>query len=269
MWRCTNCGAKNINDSEKTCPCCGMLHVEQPQQKPNEVVNYQSKKGDYGNDKERVIEAILKLNADFGGFALSGTGFIIEGDYIVTNAHVVTRQIKNQEIEVAKNILASFDKTIRQKIFQLKLLDYNAAEDVAILKAINFSDFTYRLKLGDSLKVKRADKVFTIGCPLDFDFSYLEGVVSAPSRKDNLFNEVIQTNLPINHGNSGGPLCNERCEVIGITTFTKKALNLDTEVMSEGARTTLPIFKTIDGMSFCVTSEAIKQLLSKVKMKGR
>lgn len=271
MWRCTNCGEKILDDNIKICPCCGEEYHQEPLvEKAMKILDDENEKNAKNvKEKDRVIEAIVKLNADFNGFTGSGTGFVIEGDYIVTNAHVVTQSAKNQNVVVAKNILASFDKSIRKDVFQLRLLDYNAAEDVAILKAINFDDYTYRLKLGDSLKVKRADKVFTIGCPLDFDFSYLEGVISSPSRKDSTFNEVIQTNLPINHGNSGGPLCNEQCEVIGITTFTKKALNLDTEVINGESRTTLPIFKTIEGMSFCVTSEAIKQLLSKVEMKER
>lgn len=265
MWICINCGEK-INDDEKICPCCGEECQQKMDVKPKPSICEKVQKRD---EKDRVIEAILKLKADFNENISSGTGFVIEGDYIVTNAHVVTHSTKNRQVVEAKNILASFDKDIRKDVFQLQLVDYNVGEDVAILKAVKFNDYTYRLKLGDSSKVKRADKVFTIGCPLDFDFSYLEGVISSPSRKDSTFNEVIQTNLPINHGNSGGPLCNEQCEVIGITTFSRTTLDLDTEILNGDSKEPLPLIRTIEGMSFCVTSEAIKQLLNKVNMRRK
>jgi serine protease Do len=137
-----------------------------------------------------------------------GSGFVVDpGGIIVTNWHVV---------DGAFEIYATFSDGTRLKAEVL-----NAARiiDIAVLKV----DAGYPLtaaRWGDSDTVEIGDPVLAIGNPLGVGLSVTAGIVSALNRNlmDTPYDDFIQTDAPINHGNSGGPLFNMRGEVIGINT---------------------------------------------------
>ncbi len=72
----------------------------------------------------------------------------------------------------------------------------------------------------DSDRARIGERVFAIGNPLGAGMSVTAGIVSAVNRsiKDTPYDDLIQTDAAINHGNSGGPLFNRHGEVIGIAT---------------------------------------------------
>jgi serine protease Do len=76
------------------------------------------------------------------------------------------------------------------------------------------------LTLGDSDKLRPGDTVIAIGSPFGFDNTVTHGIVSAVNRDimESPFDEYIQTDAPINHGNSGGPLFNLAGEVVGMNS---------------------------------------------------
>ncbi len=76
------------------------------------------------------------------------------------------------------------------------------------------------VKFGDSDKVRVGDRVFAIGSPFGFDDTVTSGIISALDRDimESPFDDYLQTDAPINHGNSGGPLFNMSGEVIGMTS---------------------------------------------------
>ena len=102
------------------------------------------------------------------------------------------------------------------------VISKNVKNDIAILKLKTSSSITSReLKFGDSSKARMGEKVFTIGFPVSSVLGerpkYTEGVISAVTGiKDDP--TVFQITVPMQPGNSGGPLFNQRGEVIGITT---------------------------------------------------
>ncbi len=143
----------------------------------------------------------------------SGSGFIIDKEgRILTNNHVV-RDAEN--IKVTLNDGRTFKATT---------VGADPATDVAVIK-IQGSNLPV-LPLGDSEKLRIGDWAIAIGNPLgDLRGSVTVGIISAQGRSNlNIFGgtpdyqDFIQTDASINFGNSGGPLCNIRGEVIGINT---------------------------------------------------
>jgi serine protease Do len=137
-----------------------------------------------------------------------GSGFIIDpSGIIVTNRHV---------IEDATDILVTLqDNTL----LRATLLAQADQIDVALIKVTPDSPLP-TVRFGDSDAVRVADRVLAIGNPLGLGGSVTRGIVSALNRdiRDTPFDDYIQTDAAINHGNSGGPLFNERGEVIGMNT---------------------------------------------------
>ena len=144
----------------------------------------------------------------------SGSGFIIDaGGFVLTNNHVVSDA---EVITVTLN-----DK----RSFKAKVVGTDPESDIAVIRIEG--DHLPFLKLGDSDRIRVGDWAIAIGNPLGMlRGSVTVGVISAQGRanlnifgsQDLQFQDFIQTDASINFGNSGGPLCNIRGEVIGINT---------------------------------------------------
>jgi serine protease Do len=139
---------------------------------------------------------------------LSGSGFIVEpSGVIATNYHVV---------DGAYEVVVTFWDGSRAPA---RLLAASKIGDIAVLKV----DVGHRLPVvtwGNSEAVQIGDPVIAIGNPLGIGMSVTSGIVSALNRDimASPFDNFIQTDAPINHGNSGGPLFNMAGHVIGIDT---------------------------------------------------
>ena len=136
-----------------------------------------------------------------------GTGFFVTADgYMLTNHHVVAGADK---ITVTLNDRTELDAT---------LVGSDERSDVAVLK-VTGKKFP-ALPIGDSNSLKVGEPVLAIGSPFGFDYSASAGIVSAKSRNFSRETSVpfIQTDVALNPGNSGGPLFNQRGEVIGINS---------------------------------------------------
>jgi len=140
-----------------------------------------------------------------------GSGFVLSSDgKILTNAHVIA---------AADEITVKLDNG---EEYPAKVLGEDESVDLAVLSIAPKNPLT-PASLGDSSKVKVGEWAIAIGNPLGFDHSVTVGIISATGR-GNVFNEkgkyqnFLQTDASINHGNSGGPLCNIRGEVIGVNT---------------------------------------------------
>ncbi|WP_291224927.1 DegQ family serine endoprotease [Dokdonella sp.] len=138
-----------------------------------------------------------------------GSGFIISSDgYVLTNNHVVD---------------GSDQVTVRlsdRRELDAKVIGTDAQYDIALLK-LNASNLPV-VSIGDSRKVKAGNWVVAIGSPFGFDHSVTAGIVSAIGRNfggaDQQYVPFIQTDVPINRGNSGGPLFNLDGQVVGINS---------------------------------------------------
>lgn len=142
----------------------------------------------------------------------SGSGFLFSSDgYLFTNSHVVHGGHK------FKTTL--FDGSQ----FEAVLIGEDPDTDLAVLKS--FASGYQTVKLGDSKELEIGQLVIAIGNPHGFQHTVTHGIVSAIGRtlrtqSGRIIDNIIQTDAPLNPGNSGGPLINAEGDVIGVNTAT-------------------------------------------------
>jgi len=137
-----------------------------------------------------------------------GSGFIIDAaGYVVTNNHV---------IEGADEITVILDGGTN---LTAKLIGRDDKTDLALLKVESKNPLPIA-KMGDSDKSRVGEWVMAIGDPFGLGGTVTTGIISARNRDINSgsYDDFIQTDAPINRGNSGGPLFNMYGEVIGINS---------------------------------------------------
>lgn len=137
-----------------------------------------------------------------------GSGFIISSDGIIlTNRHV---------IDGADKIIVTL---MDRREFEAELIGEDEASDIAVLK-IEGKNLP-NLKIGSADELEIGEWVMAIGSPLSFENSVTKGIVSAKERQigSQQYVPYIQSDVPINRGNSGGPLMNLNGEVVGINTL--------------------------------------------------
>ena len=132
--------------------------------------------------------------------------FISEDGYLLTNRHVVD--------DVKKVTVTLSDR----RELDAEVIGRDERTDVAVLKVKG--DHYPSLKMGNSDLLRVGEPVLAIGSPFGFDYSASAGIVSATSRSMTVDSAVpfIQSDVALNPGNSGGPLFNQRGEVIGINS---------------------------------------------------
>ena len=178
---------------------------------PDELDPYSSQ---VVNAFERVGPAVvhvIALRAD-GKPRGQGSGVIFTPDgYVLTNAHVVAG---------AARLRAAFTDG---QMLDAMLVGEDAATDTAVLR-LSGNGLPYA-ELGSSATLRVGQMVVAIGNPLGFQCTVTAGIVSAlgrtlrtPSGRN--LDSVIQTDAPLNPGNSGGPLVSGAGRVVGINTAT-------------------------------------------------
>ncbi len=138
------------------------------------------------------------------GFIVSEDGYILTNHHVVANVDKITVKLYNDENEYSAKIVGTDEKT-----------------DIALIK-IDAKKSLPVLPLGDSDAAEIGDWVIAIGNPLGLSHTVTKGIISYKGRKEvkpggpQMLADFIQTDAPINQGNSGGPLLNMKGEVIGI-----------------------------------------------------
>ncbi len=141
-----------------------------------------------------------------------GSGVIVNADgTVLTNYHVV---------EGAEKLTVQMENN---KTYSAKIVGSDEPSDLAVLKIEGAEGNFPFLNLGDSNQVRVGDIVLAIGNPLGIGQTVTAGIISAKGRQTGLsdgtsFQDFLQTDAPINRGNSGGALVNVQGELIGINS---------------------------------------------------
>lgn len=180
-----------------------------------------------------------------------GSGVIVREDgYILTNNHVV------EDVDDITVILAN------GREYDAELVGSDPAErngggtDLALIK-IDEKDLP-TLQFGDSDALEVGEWVIAIGSPLGFSQSVTRGIVSAKGRAEFSrripYSDFIQTDAPVNQGNSGGALINIRGELVGINTLIATAGGFSMGNI---------------GLGFAIPSNMVQQLMPDLIEKGK
>jgi serine protease Do len=148
-----------------------------------------------GQPQEREVTSLGS------GFIIDATGFIITNNHVIDDAEEITVTLPNN------------DK------YKAKIIGRDKKVDLALLKIEAKKPLPF-VPLGDSDAMRVGDWVIAIGNPYGLGGTVTQGIISARQRSINAgpFDDFLQTDAPINRGNSGGPLFNTSGEVIGINT---------------------------------------------------
>jgi len=152
------------------------------------------------------FEAEEKYNSVFvvfSGNAL-GSGFAVGSNCVVTNAHVIDDPESVSLLDYAG------------KEWVAKVVGMDEMLDIAVL-AVADADFPV-LEIADLQTMRTGDDAYAIGAPKSLDYTLTKGVISAKEREIN-GQTYIQTDAPINEGNSGGPLLSATGQVLGMNTL--------------------------------------------------
>ena len=180
------------------------------------------------------------------GVISSGSGFVYKKDdkngYILTNYHVIDGG-------------SSFDVIFTDgSEAKAELISGDEYYDIAVLK-IDVDKIKKVSTIGNSTNLELGDTVFTVGAPLGKEYmgTITKGIVSGINRmvsvelgSGSYLMEVIQTDASINSGNSGGPICNIKGEVIGITS---------SKLIGDG----------VEGMGFAIPINSVMDVIENIE----
>src|SRR5271166_904675 len=167
-----------------------------------------------------------------------GSGFFITADgYIVTNNHVVDH---------ATDVTIT---TADGKTMPAKVIGVDSKTDLALLKAQG-SDFPFVTFASQPPRV--GDWVIAVGNPFGLGGTVTAGIVSARGRDigSGPYDDFLQIDAPVNHGNSGGPTFNAQGEVVGVNTA----------IFSPSGGSV--------GIGFAITSDVVKNVVQQLKENG-
>ena len=184
-----------------------------------------------------------------------GSGFIVSPQgHILTSAHVITSAGSGAPLRRADRVYVGFADGDR---VPATIVGWDLYDDVGVLRVQPSAHRLTPLPLGDSDTVRVGEPVAAIGSPFAQQGSLAVGVVSATGRSIPSLTstyhvvDAIQTDAPITHGNSGGPLLDARGHVIGINA----------QIRTESGQT--------EGVGFAIPIDAAKRSLRELVATGR
>jgi serine protease Do len=191
--------------------------------------------------RQGVVSLEVLQSSEWGRRTIKGTGVIVDGrGYVVTNHHVVANAVRINA--------ALPDRTV----VRARVVRSDPSHDLAILR-LPVKGKLQALAFGPGSDLMVGETVVAVGNPFGFANTVSTGIISALGRSITMpsgqkLTGLIQTNVALNPGNSGGPLLNVNGELIGINV-----------ALREGAQ----------GISFALNADAVQSALSRHLSAGK
>src|SRR5216684_3018222 len=210
----------------------------------------------YDNVTPGVVDITVDSNAPSSNFGFGpgggggttqaeGSGFVVDtSGHIVTNQHVV---------DGATSITVRFKDG---KTAKATLVGTDPSTDIAVIKVNVAASELHPLTLGTSSTIEPGQDVIAIGSPFGLTETMTSGIVSAIDRTIQAPNNysiagAIQTDAPINHGNSGGPLLDTSGNVVGVNA----------QIVSDSGGN--------DGVGFAIPIDSVKSVVNTLIAGGK
>ncbi|MEM7607930.1 MAG: serine protease [Myxococcota bacterium] len=160
--------------------------------------------------------SVVAIKVVYGGHeAGGGTGFIVDGDRVVTNFHVVEPALRADHGARHRSRRLAVHFHGGDWAPEVSLIDIDESRDLALLSLDVPEGYDAVVLAGDDA-IEVGEPAISIGSPLGLDYSLTEGVVSA--RRMHEGHRWIQVSTPLSPGNSGGPIFTTDGDVIGVST---------------------------------------------------
>lgn len=197
----------------------------------------------FNQSMHSVVE--IKASTQEVGESFGSAVFVCDDGTLVTNAHVVTYKQMDEYYEFDTiEIRFAFENNYRA----VSLVKYDKDLDIAVLKLENLNCDFKPISFADSKACKTGNDVYAVGNLNNVGLSMTKGIVSNPSVNVE-YNEktrnVIQCDLTIADGNSGGALLDKDGKLLGITTFRLKDSSKN----------------VIYGIAYCVPANAVLEYI--------
>ncbi len=151
---------------------------------------------------EHINKSVFKIITASG----TGSGFVVSGkNHVITNYHVIKGE---------KTVAVEDHKKDR---YVAKVVMANPEVDLAFLHIEGFENTETSITLDPAVQVANTQKVYINGYPFGMPYTITEGIVSSVHQPMGQ-RHYIQTDAAVNPGNSGGPMLNEKGNLIGVTT---------------------------------------------------
>lgn len=196
---------------------------------------------------EKNVNSIVEVKASTDDAMESfGTGVIYDSNgLLITNAHIISYTSLG-ETKTFDNYQIRF--LTKEDYQSATLIKYDVDIDLAILK-IDDDSVDYNAIVLSNNEYSYGEKVYAIGNTSNYGIGISEGIISVPLvnvKYDDVSRLVIQANIDVSSGNSGGALLDEDGELIGITTFRIKDNQGNINY----------------GFTYCITLETVKKYIS-------
>jgi serine protease Do len=174
------------------------------------------------------------IEAKGSGFIINSSGIVVTNNHVVKDAKTVTVTLSNGST------------------YPAKILGTDARTDLAVLKIDAGRPLPF-VDIGSSANVEPGEWVVALGNPFGLGGTVTAGIVSALGRDigDGPYDKFIQIDAPINEGNSGGPLFDQRGDVIGVNTA----------ILSPSGGSV--------GIGFAIPSDMVKRVVDQLVTSGK
>jgi hypothetical protein len=176
-------------------------------------------------DLDQAMKASCTIKNEDG----HGSGFFVgNSGYILSNYHVVANQ---------DDITVLDDKRVQ---YNAEIVRISKVRDLALLKIDHQPEYSF--SVSGVTNHKRGDNVYAVGTPTSIQLgqSLSKGIISGVRKENDV--EYIQVDASVNPGNSGGPLINEKAELVGVVNAKLKGIGLE-------------------GLGFAIPQKFIKEVL--------